>query len=86
MDVKGLGARWDPNWDAVGGRWWVPAGTELAPFSRWLVAARTYLRCPYAEHKVVKALGADWDNGRFDGVRQWYVRGNSDLRPFARWL
>jgi exodeoxyribonuclease VII large subunit len=36
-DAKALGARWDPE----SSKWYVPRGVDLAPFSRWLPAART---------------------------------------------
>ena len=82
-EAKAHGAKWDPRAIEGGsGKWYAPAGIQLAPLSRWLPSARTFLDCPYADKEAAKALGARWDGQ----MQKWTVRGNTDLRPFARWL
>ena len=79
-DVKQLGGLWN-NEER---RWYVPAGLELAPFSRWNAEAFTYLRFEWWDEALrsqIKTQGAEFDGK----TRRWYVRGNTDLRPFARW-
>jgi hypothetical protein len=79
-DVKQLGGRWN-NEER---QWYVPAGLELAPFSRWNAEAFTYLRFAWRDEALrsrIKAQGAEFDSK----TKLWYVRGNTDLRPFAQW-
>jgi hypothetical protein len=79
-DVKQLGGRWN-NEER---QWYVPAGLELAPFSRWNAEAFTYLRFAWRDEALrsrIKAQGAEYDGK----TKLWYVRGNTDLRPFAQW-
>ena len=79
-DVKQLGGLWN-NEER---RWYVPAGLELAPFSRWNAEAFTYLRFAWRDEALrsrIKAQGAEFDGK----TKLWYVRGNTDLRPFAPW-
>ena len=76
--AKAEGAEWDPERRT----WYVPAGIELAPLSRWIPRAFTFLRTSFDDNVAVKALGA-----RFDGRRKkWFAPGATDLRPFARWM
>lgn len=76
--AKALGA----EWDAERSKWFVPPCTALAPFRRWLVEARTYLRCPYREKDEAKDLGAKYDSER----QLWYAPGDLDVTTFRKWL
>jgi hypothetical protein len=79
-DVKQLGGLWNNEQR----RWYVPAGLELAPFSRWNAEAFTYLRFEWRDEALrsrIKAQGAEFDGK----TMRWYVRGNTDLRPFTPW-
>ena len=79
-DVKQLGGRWNNEKR----QWYVPAGLELAPFSRWNAEAFTYLRFAWRDEALrsrIKAQGAEFDGK----TMRWYVRGNTDLRPFTPW-
>jgi hypothetical protein len=79
-DVKQLGGLWN-NEER---QWYVPAGLELAPFSRWNAEAFTYLRFAWRDEALRSRINAQ--GAEFDGkTKLWYVRGNTDLRPFAQW-
>ena len=84
--VKYIGAnggRGPANWDNIQCKWFVPYGTELGPFGRWVQDRRTYLRTSFAEKDTVKSHGAEWDRDR----RSWFVPGYiEDLSPFRNWI
>jgi DNA topoisomerase-3 len=84
--VKALGARFDGERKS----WYVPKGTDPAPFAKWAAAKtspkassikKVYLKVPYADKDKAKALGA-----RFDGEKkQWYYTSDKDASLFAAW-
>lgn len=90
--VKELGAKWNRD-DKV---WFVPAGTDLAPFAKWLQPAEeaqeqtqplisetdTQLNTKFSDRAEVKELGAKWDKD----AKKWTVPAGTDLRPFSKWL
>ena len=88
-EAKALGARWDRQARA----WFVPEGTDPAPFAKWSTTEaehvseperedRVYLAVPYGERAVAKAAGARWDGS----AKSWYVKDDAELYKVERWL
>lgn len=89
-EAKALGAKWHRQAQT----WFVPAGVDMAAFSRWLQpvraprgqepalqADRDYLAVPYGERKAAKAAGAAWD----PAAKSWFVGPHADAQKLARW-
>ena len=88
-EARALGAKWDRREQS----WYVPAGTDPAPFARWAQAARGtaegreavrerhYLAVPYGEHVAARAAGALWDKA----AKSWYAGPKADMAKLERW-
>jgi phage/plasmid primase-like uncharacterized protein/antirestriction protein ArdC len=75
--VKALGAKYS----AKEKTWYLPEGTDTAPFAEWLREQRRYLAVPYSERIEAKAAGARYDKA----MKLWYVPPKANMAAFARW-
>nr|WP_267311331.1 zincin-like metallopeptidase domain-containing protein [Asaia spathodeae]GBR16865.1 hypothetical protein AA105894_1678 [Asaia spathodeae NBRC 105894] len=90
--AKARGAKWHKAEKT----WYVPEGSALGPFARWLPAQaedvvqspaqtsdeRVYLSVPWEDRNAAKAQGAKWDKD----AKSWYVPTGTDEAPFAQWM
>ena len=89
-EAKSLGARWDRQQQS----WYVPPGTDAAPFAKWAQgaataavkprsaqSARQYLAVPYEQRNAAKAAGALWDKA----AKSWYIGPRADAAKLERW-
>lgn len=89
-EAKQLGAKWDSK---VKG-WYVPAGIDLASFSKWKIISpeetiaqpnskglRNFINVPISEKEEAKQLGAKWDRVQ----KSWYIPEGVDIKQFDKW-
>lgn len=84
-EAKRLGARFDGQKKC----WYVPAGTDLSAFSKWMPSSgavksvkKLYLNVPFDDKDKAKSLGARWDGEK----KKWYIMSNVNTDPFKQWL